>query len=155
MNTISQTPIPDPTLLTTEALQREIAGLKELLQSKIDSLDEAMRLRFETVDVRFDDADAALKTALTAQEKTNDKSDTATSKRFDEQRALLEINERGSNDKINELRDRLTRAETSVLTQRDTKVDRQTSGSYVALIVFGATAFLVSIAGILVAILKH
>jgi hypothetical protein len=178
------TPIPDPTLLTTEALQREIAGLKEFLLAKLSAEIDATRLRFETVDVKFDGvknrftendehtkslktADTtALNAALAAQEKAAseqnnrvqialDKSDVATSKRFDEQRTLLETVQLGLNDKFNELRDRQTRAETQASTQRDTKVDRQVSGGYVAGYIFGAAGAMIGIAGLLIALLKH
>lgn len=37
-------PIPDPTLLTTEQLHREIAALRELFKTRLDAGDEAVRL---------------------------------------------------------------------------------------------------------------
>src|SRR4026207_2120579 len=36
------TPVPDPTLLTTAALTREIAALKELVVTRLDAMDKAM-----------------------------------------------------------------------------------------------------------------
>jgi hypothetical protein len=38
------TPIPDPTLLTTAALTREIASLKELVSTRLDAMDKAQAL---------------------------------------------------------------------------------------------------------------
>jgi hypothetical protein len=80
------TPVPDPTLLTTAALTREIAALKELVGTRLDAMDKAMTLfnenitrvptdvdkqvghlksltweRFETVMSRFGAIDAQLK----------------------------------------------------------------------------------------------
>ena len=40
-------PVPDPTLLTTMALTREVAALKELLEARIEALGKAQAL-FET-----------------------------------------------------------------------------------------------------------
>ena len=37
-------PIPDPTLLTTQALIREIAALKEVVFTRLDGMDEAIRI---------------------------------------------------------------------------------------------------------------
>jgi len=36
------TPVPDPTVLTTEALQREIKGVRELLEMRVNSLQHLM-----------------------------------------------------------------------------------------------------------------
>jgi hypothetical protein len=38
------TPVPDPTTLTTEALRREVAGLKELLETRLDAMDRAVEV---------------------------------------------------------------------------------------------------------------
>jgi hypothetical protein len=38
------TPVPDPTLLTTAALTREIAALKELVVTRLDAMDKAQAL---------------------------------------------------------------------------------------------------------------
>lgn len=40
-------PIPDPTVLTTAQLLRELASLRELLEARLDAADEATRLRWE------------------------------------------------------------------------------------------------------------
>ena len=85
-------PVPDPTLLTTQLTLREIANLKELLQSQTGGLkrrllafthildtrhaairDEADRLqnsfeeRFKSIDLQFGDRDKAVGAALQAQ----------------------------------------------------------------------------------------
>src|SRR5678815_1410526 len=43
------TPIPDPTLLTTEALKREISALKELVTTRLDAMDKAMSIFSENL----------------------------------------------------------------------------------------------------------
>lgn len=45
-----RTPVPDPTKLTTEALQREIAGLKELFFSALAGMKEATGARIARID---------------------------------------------------------------------------------------------------------
>jgi hypothetical protein len=40
-------PIPDPTILTTEALIREIANLREILTARMDAMDMATELRID------------------------------------------------------------------------------------------------------------
>ena len=37
-------PIPDPSALTTEQLRREVAGLKALLEARLDAIDQATKL---------------------------------------------------------------------------------------------------------------
>lgn len=44
------TPIPDPTVLTTQASERAIASLKELLMTKIASLEETIETRLHASD---------------------------------------------------------------------------------------------------------
>jgi len=42
-------PIPDPTLLTTQQVQREIASLKEIIFTRLDANDKAVQLLHEDV----------------------------------------------------------------------------------------------------------
>ena len=42
-------PIPDPTILTTQQLQREISALKEIIFTRLDANDEAVQLLHEDV----------------------------------------------------------------------------------------------------------
>jgi len=42
-------PVPDPTVLTTAQLQREIAALKEVLSTRLDGMDRAMTLFAENI----------------------------------------------------------------------------------------------------------
>lgn len=55
-------PRPDPTVLTTEALRRDILGLRQLLEQRIG-------LEVASIDQRFELADKALEKALTSIEK--------------------------------------------------------------------------------------
>jgi hypothetical protein len=42
-------PVPDPTVLTTEALLREIANLREILDGRMDAMDQATELRIAEI----------------------------------------------------------------------------------------------------------
>ncbi len=44
-----RTPVPDPTLLTTAALTREIASLKEVIFTRLDAMDKAVSLFTESI----------------------------------------------------------------------------------------------------------
>lgn len=72
------TPVPDPTILTTEALLRAIADLKELLSAQLDAQDKLVNEKFRSIDQQLElverqrveqkmDTKAAVDAALTAQ----------------------------------------------------------------------------------------
>lgn len=42
-------PVPDPTILTTEQLTREIGRLREILEARLDGMDKATRLEYDSV----------------------------------------------------------------------------------------------------------
>lgn len=53
-------PIPDPSLLTTVALQREIFGLRELLEVKLGASSDDRELLREIIEARLDGMDKAI-----------------------------------------------------------------------------------------------
>src|ERR1043165_1319156 len=53
-------PIPDPTLLTTQQLQREISALKEIIFTRLDANDKAVQLLHEDVTRVPTDTDKAI-----------------------------------------------------------------------------------------------
>lgn len=99
-------PIPDPTLLTTQALVREIASLRELLETQVAALEDVEDQKFYKVEQQFElverqrveqkkDTKDAVDAALTAQkeavreqtaasERAIAKSEAATSKQLDQ-----------------------------------------------------------------------
>lgn len=46
-------PVPDPTVLTTDALRRDIGALKDLLTTRMDGMDGLSNERYENVKGRF------------------------------------------------------------------------------------------------------
>jgi hypothetical protein len=47
------TPNPDPTVLSTQALFREIAGLKELMEQRLKASDSLMVEKFHSIETQF------------------------------------------------------------------------------------------------------
>jgi len=151
-------PVPDPTLLTTQQLLREINGLREVIQTRLDGMDKAIELlqatsdrfparidekilslarvheeKFDSIrqqfierDVRTEQTardskvavDAALQAAKEAVGEQNKssalsiaKSETATMKQIDQLGVLVQTATRALEDKIGDIKDRLTRIE--------------------------------------------
>jgi hypothetical protein len=165
-------PVPDPTVLTTEALTREIEHLKELFNQRVTAMDKAMDLfnenitrvptdtdkqihhlerlmhsqfsvvdeKFRSVYTQFSDrdsrveqtardtkvaVDAALQAAEKAVSKQNEsfslsiaKSETATIKQIDQQGIIISTSTAALNDKIEDMKARLTLIEGQAVGQR-------------------------------------
>jgi tetrahydromethanopterin S-methyltransferase subunit G len=94
-------PVPDPTVLTTQALLREIAALKELVLARLDGLDRLFEEKFETLEAsrleQKKDTQDAINAALTAQKDAVTKSEAAVGKQLEDQ-------QKASNTAINDLR---------------------------------------------------
>ena len=54
-------PVPDPTLLTTEQLRRELSGLRELIEARLDGMDIAQGLLKENVKLVAIDTEKMIK----------------------------------------------------------------------------------------------
>lgn len=156
----SLVPRPDPTVLTTQQLQREIGTSRELVETRVLGVERAIdrlhvtvdRLpaliveqvstlqalhdeRFSSIETQFRERDTrteqtskdskvavdaalqAAKEAVGAQQTANassiDKSEKATSKQIDSIVALLQTTAQATNDKIDDLKTRLTAMESS------------------------------------------
>lgn len=129
-------PNPDPTLLTTQALFREIAALKELIFTRLDATDRALALfqenltrvptdtdkqvgylkelhaeRFASVEQQFLASAKALNAALEAAKEATQKAELTTMKQIEQQAELLQTVTGALDAKINDARDRLTSIE--------------------------------------------
>jgi hypothetical protein len=140
-------PVPDPTILTTEQLHREIASTRELVVGEIRHLSEltdekfrAVEDRFRNVDDKFEDVaqrtaeqktdtkdalDAALqaaKDAVALQTEAFDaatrKSESAVTKQIDALGTLVEKSSDAKDEKINDLKSRLDRIEATATAMR-------------------------------------
>jgi hypothetical protein len=127
------TPRPDPTILTTEQLHREIAALREFILGEIKHVGELSDDRFRTIEAKFADVaertaeqksdtraalDAALQAAkdavslqTEASNKAIDKSEAATIKQIDALGTLVEKSSQTEAEKIDDLKTRLDRIE--------------------------------------------
>ncbi len=221
------TPVPDPTVLTSAALAREIGGVREILEArilgevgvinaKLLEADKAVVLlqskhdrvtdlidakvgqlkalhdeRFNTVVQQFNGIDtqflerdtrvkesatatatavaAALQAAKEAVGEQNksftvsiDKSEKATGEQIAQQRVLLDTTTKGLSDKIDDLRERMTRLEglglgrsEATSEQRAVVTDQRAGqGAQLAYVVAGISAFvaLLTLVGLVVTI---
>jgi len=189
-------PVPDPTALTTAALLREIASLKELVftrldgvEAKQDSFNEAITktptdvdkqvqhlkelheekfvsiaTQFKERDIRTEQTardskvavDAALqaaKEAVAEQNKSSalaiSKSEAATVKQIDQIQTQISTSTKGLDDKISDIKDRLTRIEGDAVGSAEQKITqdtssrfKQTSNSFVVSVVAVSLSFI-------------
>jgi alkyl sulfatase BDS1-like metallo-beta-lactamase superfamily hydrolase len=116
------TPVPDPTVLTTEALKREVDNIKDLMEIRLNAAkalqDEKFRfieLQFTERDVRMDqtsrDAKLAIDAALQAAKEAVGKSEVSTAKQIDELKGRMQSEFKSTDDKINEVKERISRSE--------------------------------------------
>lgn len=170
-------PVPDPTILTTEALQREISALSQLIDAKIagntkardeevkrlnQQLQLVERQRVEQKKDTKDAVDAALaaqkeavREQTIASERSISKSETATNKQLEQLASTFASEAASLRRSMDELKERITdvdRKASSVVQQKiGAKEDR--SGLYAglaaisAILVLGLTAL-----GILIAL---
>ncbi len=122
-------PIPDPTVLTTQQLLREIATSREIVETSIKGLRELHEERFASIsnqfierDVRTEQAsrdskvavDAALKAAKEAVEEQNKsnalaiaKSEAGFTKQIDQIGILVSTTQKGNDERFEDIKGRL------------------------------------------------
>src|SRR6185437_5456113 len=121
-------PVPDPTLLTTENLRREILGLRELVETKIEALKELTFEKLAKVEQEFDlverqsveqnkDTKDAVDAALTAQKEAVKEQTTAS------ERAIAK-SEAGTNKQLEQLADNFNTTFRGITTTIDDLKDR-------------------------------
>lgn len=195
-------PVPDPTILTTQQLDREINSLREVLETRMAGMDKAIVLlqaandkipsavdekihslreiqeeKFSSVQTQFKErdtrseqtskdskvaVDAALQAAKEAVGEQNKssalaiaKSETSTVKQIDQLGVLIQTTSKALDDKIADIKDRLTRIEGKGEGVDKSMVTQQAATNSTAYIVFAALGLLVGIAGILAAVFRQ
>ena len=172
-------PIPDPTVLTTEQLKDKIQGLRELLEAVIKGKSDLVEERFASIQQQFRERDsrmeqqardaktavdaafAAQKEAVSEQNKTGAlaiaKSEAATNKQIDQLAAQLGTINGALDGKINDLKERFTRLESSGLgagiERRQSQTSNQLGMQAIAMIV-GAIGVTTAIVMAFVTLLK-
>ena len=161
------TPIPDPTLLTTAQLLREIEQLKELLEQRISTVkgelelfkehslslgDERLRAvheMFHERDIRFDqmnkDRANALDAAFASTKEATSKSELAFNKQMDQLTANISTMANTFDSKITDVKDRFNRTEGIGLGSQETVSSTRSMTSIginivMALVALGALA---------------
>jgi cobalamin biosynthesis Mg chelatase CobN len=124
---------PDPTILTTEQLMREIERVKELMMAKFEGQNQVFAERFSSVGTRFElveqqrkeqkeDTATAVQAALnaakeavkeqtTASEKSITKSETATSEQLKQLSTTFTTAQAASDGRIDDIKTRIERME--------------------------------------------
>jgi len=194
LNSSLTTPNPDPTVLTTQALQREIEATRDrfndnadltrqVLEERIDCLEhEAQALRkeleagparreyainklkelvdekFTAINARFAERDLrsnasqlsnkeAISAALTAVKETNSKSESAFTKQVDQLMALIYSAQKGADEKIDDVKERLTIMESrNIGAKEEATTLKQQGRDNTAIWAFGVAAIATAIA---------
>jgi hypothetical protein len=142
-----RTPHPDPTVLTTAQLYREIGQLRDLLISEIHHRRELTGKQLAMVEQKFADladrtleqkqdtkaaVDAALQAAkeavgqqTEASERSIAKSEAATTKQIDSVTALLTTSTAATGETISDLKSRMDRMEAAQLTNVQANANRR------------------------------
>jgi hypothetical protein len=161
------TPVPDPTKLTTDAVnaavdisRREILALRELLCQRMDGMDHAEGMRYQMIEERFarveqlrieqkDDVASAVAAALAAQKEAIGKTETATEKQIgglsDTQKTADEALRRD----IDDLKSRVTIVESVKIGATEQK-QSLTSGAQLAIAILGLLVAVLSIAVVVI-----
>ncbi len=176
-------PVPDPTVLTTEASIRQEAMIRNLIKTEIEHQNELFTeklagisrqfmMQFTMLDARTaeqkQDTTTALHAALAAQkeavaaqtassEKSITKSETATTERIKGVETLLATSTKATDDKITDLKDRVIAIEAVKLGSVEQAASSRASGTDlrgILAIVISVVLLLIAAAPIIVAVVK-
>lgn len=119
-------PVPDPTVLTTEQLHREIGAVREVILNEISHVETRSTERFNAIaertkeqkedgrlalDAAFQSAKDAVALQTEASDKAIAKSEAATTKQIDALGVVVEKSTQTTNEKIDDLKTRLDKLE--------------------------------------------
>lgn len=97
-------PVPDPTLLSTQLVEKAILQLRELLQAETLALENLMN-------EKFSGRDKALDAALASAKETSLKSEQNVIKQIDNMSLLMTAQNNANSGQINDMKDRITTIE--------------------------------------------
>lgn len=118
------TPVPDPTLLTTEALHREISALHELIDEKIDAARALSDARLEFLKESAKQQNDANQLAIS-------KSEAATAETLKALKASVTAITDAFYSRINDLKDQLNRIENRKLGATEERSEQRQSLTFV------------------------
>lgn len=147
-------PVPDPTKLTTEAVdratghwQRELAGAREVISVRVDGIEQAARLRHTAIDAATVHQREYLLARIESNAASIKKSEDTTAETIRTNSDLAMTALRAQADKVDDLKDRLIKLETQARTASQVVVDRRAqTGSNVSLINVAISALSIIIA---------
>lgn len=168
-------PVPDPTSLTTQQLETAIENLRQLFEVRLAGMDKAVELlqkekdtfpnrvdekltaiaavqdeRFRSIAVQFRDSRAAMDSAFQAAKEAVIKSELTAMKQIDGQGILIQTATKALDDKLNDLKERLTRMEGSGAGKDSARHLSQATGQYIIAII----GTVIGVAGVLIAFLR-
>jgi hypothetical protein len=169
-------PVPDPTVLTTDQLRRELGMLRELIEARIEGDDKFVAERFAGIQKQFEERDirtklqvdaasTAVSAALQAQkeaayqsQQSNDKailkSEAGFSKEIGSLETLINATKESLTQTIGDLRSRLDRGEGGNTGAKEARQDAQMTIGTVLGIVGGIVGILTLIAAIMVGVIE-
>ncbi len=153
-------PVPDPTILTTEQLRRELLGLRELLESRLDGTERAVKLeiaymreareeKYVSIQMQFRERDSRRDQEMISAKEAITKSEAAVAKQLENNAQNLASLSKITDDKMSIINRRLDRGEGGSEQQREIRSDtHMTIGTVVSLIigVVGVLSFILAIA---------
>ena len=139
-------PVPDPTLMTIDALRREIAMLENLIDSKLRAAENLTIERITRIDALMERAEdmrqeqkadtrAAVEAALDAQKEATHKMENTVSEQIASLRDNFETSIRGVQSNVADLKDRMTILESvkQGVTQQKSEHRQLTTGMIAAI----------------------
>jgi hypothetical protein len=128
-------PTPDPTILTTEQLLREVKNLEDKIMPLVNAQFAAISDKFVVLEAQRIEQKAdnriEVGAALTAQKEENDKSERLTSERLAQLATQFDTAISGMSTQLNDLKDRVTRFESLKLGGTEVTQDRRASTALV------------------------
>jgi hypothetical protein len=161
------TPVPDPTKLTTDAVnaalditRRELVALKDLLGQRMDGMDHAESSRYQMMEERFarveqlrieqkNDASAAISAALAAQKEAIGKSEAATKEQITALGTTATTAYDALRRDIDDLKSRVTIVE-AMKTGASEQKQSMASGAQMAIAILGLLVAVLSIAVVVI-----
>lgn len=155
-------PVPDPTILTTDALRREIAGLEKLIDTRLNGIEALNDEKFRSIQHQLDEADkqrleqkgdtkAAVDAALTAQKEAITKTEASTADQIAQLNRTVDTKVEGLERSHSDLKDRVTVVESIKLGATEVKTEGRLTVGMIATVAATIIGFLSLVAVVMLA----
>lgn len=154
----SWVPVPDPTLLTTEAIRNDIealrelleseikasnqniASMRELMESKLDAWARTTQEKFVAIGTQFSERDTRAIQVAQEIKTAMDKSDAAVTKQIDSMQLLIASSKHDLDGKIIDVKDRVTVIESVNRGERIVSTDKRADNNVIIQIIIAILA---------------